>query len=94
MRVAMLLLKCAVFLLLLVFAAKNADNVVVRLFLGYDVRLPLVAVLFAFFALGSMTGLMAGLSRIMRQRREILGLKRELRQHARTPAAPATAESV
>jgi hypothetical protein len=39
-------------------------------------------------------GVLASVAVIVRQRREILGLKRDLRGRARPVAAPATAESV
>jgi uncharacterized integral membrane protein len=56
-------------------------------------RAPLVLVLLVFFGIGIATGVMASLGIIVRQRREILSLKREVRSHTRGAAAPA-AESV
>jgi uncharacterized integral membrane protein len=84
-----LLVKTVVFLLLLGFAFKNSDSVVVRYFLGLEWQAPLVLVLLVFFGIGIATGVMASLGIIVRQRREILGLKREARSHARGAAAPA-----
>ena len=94
MRVFFLLLKTAVFLLLLGFAAKNTDNVAVRFFLGLEWQAPLVFVLLVFFGTGTAIGVMASLAIIVRQRRGILKLKRELRSRPHPVAAPATAESV
>ncbi len=94
MRILFLLLKIAAFLLLLGFAAKNTDNVAVRYFLGLEWQAPLVFVLLVFFGLGIGLGAVSSLAIIARQRREILGLKRELRSRARMPAAPARASAV
>ena len=95
-RILFKLLMTIVFLLLLGFALKNTENVALRYFLGFEWQAPLVFMLLIFFALGVASGAMASLAIIMRQRREILGLKRELRKHARAPAVPmtATAESL
>jgi uncharacterized integral membrane protein len=93
MRILFLLLKTVVFLLLLGFAFKNSDSVVVRYFLGMEWRAPLVLLLLVFFGIGIATGVMASLGIIVRQRREILSLKREVRSHTRGAAGPA-AESV
>ena len=89
MRVFYLLLKVTVFLLLLGFAARNTDNVVVHVFPGLDWQAPLVFVLLVFFCIGIGIGLVASLVIIARQRGEILGLKRELRGRTRGIAAPA-----
>ncbi len=93
MRIFFLLIKIAVFLLLLGFAAKNADNVAVRYFLGLEWQAPLVFVLLVFFGLGIGIGAVASLAIIARQRRQILGLRRDLRSRARMPAASSAAES-
>ena len=76
MRRFFLLLKIAVFLLLLGFAVKNTDSVAVRYFLGLEWQAPLVIVLLVFFGIGIAIGVLASLAIIVRQRREILGLKR------------------
>jgi putative membrane protein len=97
MRTLFLLIKAtagfAVFLLLLGFAVKNTDNVVVRFFLGFEWQAPLVLLLLAFFTAGIALGIAASLAILVRQRRAILGLKRELRGATRTAAAPMMAES-
>jgi len=94
MRIFFLLFKVAIFLLLLGFAVKNTDTVAVRYFLGFEWQAPLVIVLLVFFVIGIVIGILASIAVIVRQRREILGLKRDLRGRARPAAAPATAESV
>ena len=94
-RILFKLLMTVVFLLLLGFAFKNMDGVTVRYFLGFEWQAPLAIVLLVFFGVGSVIGVLANFTVIVRQQREILGLKRELRRNAHTavPVA-ATAESV
>ena len=86
MRILWLLLKIVLFLLLLGFAFKNTDSVVVHYFPGAEWQAPLVLVLLVFFGIGIAAGVMASLGIIVRQRREILGLRRET-------VAPALARS-
>ena len=88
-RLLFRLFMTVVFLLLLGFAFKNTDSVAVRYFLGFEWRAPLVLVLLVFFGIGIAGGVIASLAVMVRQRREILGLKRELRRHARATAAAA-----
>jgi putative membrane protein len=94
MRILLLLVKTALFILLLGFAFKNSEGVVVRYFLGLEWQAPLVFVLLVFFGIGIAVGVLASLGIIVRQRREILGLKRDLRGRGHVVAAPATAESI
>ncbi len=94
MRTLFLLVKAtvgaAVFLLLLGFAVKNTDSVAVRYFLGVEWHAPLVFVLLVFFAAGIALGVTASVVIIVRQRRQIVGLKRELRRLTRAAAAALT----
>ena len=96
MRTFFLLIKATAgvtaFLLLLAFAVKNTDSVSVRYLLGLEWQAPLVFVLLVFFAAGIVLGVMASLVVIVRQRRRILGLKRELRGRARAGVVPALAD--
>ena len=94
MRIFFLLLKIVLFLLLLGFALMNTDSVMVRYFLGLEWRAPLVFVLLLFFGIGIASGVVASLGIIVRQRREILVLKREMRAQKRSVAPPATADSI
>ena len=95
MRTFLLLIKATAgvmaFLVLLAFAVKNTDNVVVRYFLGLEWEAPLVFVLLVFFTAGIVLGIMASLGIIVGQRRQILNLRRELRGRVRAGAAPALA---
>ncbi len=73
------LLRGLVFLALLLFALKNTDPVTLHLFLGEAWQMPLILALLAFFALGAALGVLACFARLLRQRLEIIGLKRGLR---------------
>ncbi len=63
------ILKALLFLLLLGFAVKNTDMVVVRYYLGKEWHAPLVFVLLVTFALGVALGILASASYVYRQRR-------------------------
>ena len=98
MRKLLGLIKTAVgvtlFLLLLGFAVKNSDSVAMRYFLGFEWHAPLVLVLLVFFTAGAALGIAASLMIMVRQRREIVGLKREIRSLTRTTGLPGMAESL
>jgi putative membrane protein len=78
MRILGLLLKLAVFFLLLGFAFKNADTVTVRYFLDFEWQAPLVFILLLVFGLGIFAGILTNVMVVARQRRELSALKREL----------------
>ncbi|HEV7822420.1 MAG TPA: LapA family protein [Burkholderiales bacterium] len=84
----------AIFLLLLGFAVKNSDTVSVRYFLGLEWHAPLVLMLLVFFAAGSALGIAASFVIMVRQRREILSLKREIRGLTRASGLPGMAEPI
>lgn len=73
MRYVGWILKALLFLLLLGFAVKNTAPVVVRYYLGHEWQAPLVFVLLVTFALGVALGILASMSRVYRQRRELAG---------------------
>jgi putative membrane protein len=80
------LLRALIFLALLVFAFGNTETVKLHLLLGEPWQMPLILVLLVFFALGAAFGILACLSRLFRQRREIASLKRAARaQPERVP---------
>lgn len=74
------LVRIVIFVLLLGFAVKNLEPVTLNYFLGYQWQEPLVVILLAFTVLGVIIGLLASLSTLFRQRREIQVLRRELRR--------------
>ena len=86
MRYLLWVVKLFLFVVALTFAIKNTDPVAVRYFLGQEWRAPLIFVLLVFFCLGAALGLGAALVQIMRQRREISTLRRELQGRGITPA--------
>jgi len=89
MRYLRWILRTLLFLVLLGFAIKNTDPVVVRYFLGWEWRAPLTLVLFVFFVAGAALGALAGVGWLYNQRRELLQLRRELRSR---PPAPEVSE--
>lgn len=88
MRFVTPILGLFLFLLALGFAAKNSEVVTVRYYLGAEWQAPLVVVLLLAFLLGVVAGVAASFSYLLRSRREILGLKRELRSRAQEGARP------
>jgi putative membrane protein len=76
------LVRLFLFLVLLLFALKNTVPVRLHFFFdtGWDV--PLVVLLLGFFAAGAVLGVMACLGGLIRQRRQIGSLKRELDERA------------
>jgi uncharacterized integral membrane protein len=96
MRFITPILGLALFLLAVGFAVKNSEVVSLHYYLGYQWQAPLVVLLLVFFGLGVAAGVAASFSYVFRQRREILALKRELRQRAQEQKAepgPAQARS-
>lgn len=78
-------LKFALFALVLTFAVRNTDLVTVRYYFGGEWQTPLVFALLVAFCAGVALGLAAGMTQLIRQRREIAALKREI-----NPAGVAT----
>jgi len=89
MRYLVWILRLLLFLVLLLFALKNTMPVRLHFFFdtGWDV--PLAVLLLVFFAAGAVLGVMACLGGLIRQRRRISSLKRELdeRSAGAQPAA-------
>ena len=71
-------LKFALFVLVLTFAVRNTDLVTVRYYFGGEWQMPLVFALLVAFCTGVALGLAAGMTQLIRQRREIAALKREI----------------
>jgi lipopolysaccharide assembly protein A len=88
MRYLRWILRILLFAVLLGFALKNTDPVVVRYFLGWEWHAPLALVLLMFFVAGAALGVLAGFTWLYDQRRELLQLRREqsARQAAPEPA--------
>ena len=86
MRIVTWTIRLVVFVLLLAFGAKNVEPVTLRFYFDLAVQAPLVLLLFGAFALGALFGVLALLAAVLRQKREISSLKRQLSQPE--PAAP------
>ena len=79
------------FLFFISLAVKNLEPVAVRYFLGYEWRAPLIFLLFMFFVVGAVLGVLAAFGIIVRQRREVSALRRDVLGHAepvREPSPP------
>ncbi len=84
MRILLWLLRVLLFIVLLGFAIKNSNIVQLRFFFDANWQLPLVSIMLIFFAAGVVVALaVAALPTMMRQRREILRLKREAQDSVR-----------
>jgi uncharacterized integral membrane protein len=83
MRYLVWLLRAAIFVLLLGFAVKNDQPVTLRYFFGYEWNTSLVIILLVFFVLGVAVGLLTLSLNLLKQRRELSALKRELRMKNR-----------
>ena len=87
MRIVTWAIRLILFVLLIAFAAKNVEPVTLRFYFDLVFQAPLVVLLFAFFVIGALFGIVALLGTLLRQRREISALKRRL--GAPPPAEPA-----
>jgi len=95
MRILTWAIRIALFVLLLAFAAKNTDPVALRFYFGLAWQAPLVALLLAFFAAGTLLGLLAMLGSYLSQRREIARLEKRIRRqeaNAQLTGQPPAAE--
>jgi len=72
----------AVFVVALLFAIKNTEPVTLQFYFDQSWQAPLVFVVLASFAVGAAFGVIACLPPIVRQRRELAGLQKELRLRA------------
>ena len=90
MRLVTWTIRVLVFLLLVAFAAKNAEPVTLRFYFDLALNAPLVVVLFAFFLAGALFGVLALTATLLRQRREIALLRKRIPPEE--PAAPPVPE--
>ena len=68
----------ALFLALLGFAIRNTEPVVVRYYFGAHWQAPLVVVILVAFAVGAAAGILAMSGHLLRQRRELTRLRRQV----------------
>lgn len=80
MRYLNWLIRLFLFAVLITFAVRNEQPVSLRYYFGFEWQTSLVVILLVVFVLGIVTGLLAMLFSVLRHRRQIAALKRELRQ--------------
>jgi len=73
------ILRIALFIVLLVLAIKNDQPITLHYFFGYEWQSSLVIVLLIFFFAGAAAGVLSMLANVLKQRREIARLKRDIR---------------
>jgi len=91
MRILIWIIRLAIFLVLFGFAVKNDQVVTLKSYLGGEWQRSLAFVIFVAFAAGAVVGVTATVSSLLRQRREIAKLRRQLRKAEQ--AADKTSES-
>ena len=79
MRYIYIVLGFILFILILGFALRNAQAVELNYYLGLVWRAPLSLMLLITFVCGIVVGMIACLSPLIRQRRQLIALQRELR---------------
>ena len=89
MRVIAWILRVILFLALFVLALKNTETISLRLYFDQVWQTPLILALLVFFAAGTVIGVLATLTTVFRQRREIARLRRELDSRPREAVAVA-----
>lgn len=92
MRYLNWLLRAIIFFVLLGLTVKNDQPATLYYFLGFKWQTSLVVILLLFFAIGALAGIFAVLGNLLRQRREIAALKRELRMKNKLIEAAETAQ--
>jgi uncharacterized integral membrane protein len=76
-------LRIALFVVLFGLALQNTELATLRFYAGLAWQLPLIVWLLIAFVIGVIMGVLVGLVRISRLRREVLRLRREARQRQR-----------
>ncbi len=85
MRIVTWTIRLVLFLLLVALAAKNIEPVTLRFYFDLAVQAPLIVLLFGAFAFGAAFGVLALLTTVLRQRREISALRKPQGPPAETP---------
>jgi putative membrane protein len=86
MKILVWLLRLFILLVLVWFAVKNSEIVTLHAY-PYSWQAPLVLVILGFFAGGVLLGLLASLGRIYRLKREVGGLKKEIKARQKANAS-------
>ena len=97
MRALMWLVRLVLFFLLFGFAVKNDQLASLRFFFGSEWQLPIVFIILIAFAAGALLGVTATFGSLIRQRREISKLRKQIdradRERAAAPAPVAEAQA-
>ena len=78
MKTVFWIIKLVLFLFALTFAVKNTDMVTVRYYLGAQWQAPLIFVILVVFCLGAVAGVIASLGHVIRLRREVSRLRKQM----------------
>ena len=78
MKILFTLIKLLLLLIALTFAVKNTDLVTVRYYLGLQWQAPLIFVILVVFCVGAVAGVFASLAHMVRLRRDISRLRKEI----------------
>lgn len=94
MRYLVWALRLLIFVVVLLFALKNTDRVNVYFFADHLIsEVPLIVVMLASFVVGAVFGLLLTVPGVMRRRREISSLRRELEQTRTAGSSPSVADA-
>ena len=93
MRAIAWLIRIVVFVLFLAFAIENTEPVIINLFLGYYLEAPLVLFLLGALLIGVLLGLLMLVPNLLRKRRELARLRREVQQRTAHNSLPAESEA-
>ncbi|MGE0011034.1 MAG: lipopolysaccharide assembly LapA domain-containing protein [Azoarcus sp.] len=86
MRALMWLLRLVLFFLLFGFAVKNDQLASLKFFFGSEWQLPIVFIIVIAFAAGALLGVTATFGSLLRQRREISRLRKQIERAKRERA--------
>ncbi len=87
MQILIWIVRVVVILLIVWFAARNADPVVLYGYMDSSLKAPLVLILLGFFGGGLLLGLLASLMTIFELKREVRKLNRALQHKAHEASA-------
>jgi lipopolysaccharide assembly protein A len=78
MKTVIWIVKLLLFFVALTFAVKNTDSVTVRYYLGAEWQAPLIFVILVVFCLGAAAGAIVSLAPVIRLRREVSRLRKQV----------------
>lgn len=93
MRAIAWLIRIVVFVVFLAFAIENTEPVIINLFLGYYLEAPLVLFLLGALLIGLLLGMLMLVPNLLRKRRELSRLRKEVQQRAAQNPLPLESEA-